>query len=226
MITRADFCKAVDILATERFRGQLNVSGGETTLHPALEAMLTYAAEWLEKACIAVFTNGDWVGFPGWRKRLEALLAGPNVLVRFSLDRQHAEGAVLARASGLDERLVKAVELERLDKARMFLHACRKLGAVPGVNFDFAFKGSLQEGREYTKDLGEVPLYLIRFRRDPSHRRKEFGFLAVDVDGHDSVAVYPTLGHIPTGESLGGLETLAAALEMNRNALSEVRSNA
>ena len=40
MMSLVDFCKAVEILATERFQGQLNVSGGEPTLHPALEAML------------------------------------------------------------------------------------------------------------------------------------------------------------------------------------------
>ena len=216
-----DFCRAIDILAREGFHGQLNVSGGEPTLHPDVEEMLAFASQHLEKARVAVFTNAYWIGSPGWRKRLRGLLAGPNLLVRFSLDRQHAEGAVLAKSPTLDERLVRAVELERLNQARLFLEACRELGAIPGLNFDFAFKGSLKEGHLYTKDLGEVPLYPIRFRPDPSDRPKQLGFLAVDVDEHNRVSVYPTLGHIPAGEPLGGVETLGEALEMNRNSIEE-----
>ena len=217
LMSPEDFRRVIDFLAVEGFQDQLNISGGEPTLHLSLEEMLTYAAQHLARARIAVFTNGYWVGAPGWRKRLRGLLAGPNLLVRFSLDRQHAEGAVLAKSPTPDEQLVRTMELERLDQARLFLEACRELGAVPGVNFDFAFKGSLQEGRRYTTDLGEVPLYLIRFRPNPSARPKQYGFLAIDVDEHNRVSVYPTLGHIPTGEPLGGPETLPEALAMNRN---------
>lgn len=214
----SDVERALEVLATEDFQGQLNFSGGETTLHPDLPAMLALAAERLGKAHVAVFTNGDWVGPDGWEDRLHSFLAGPNVLVRFSLDRQHAGGAALARGEPLDEDRVRAVEAERFDKARMFLEACRALGAKPGANYDFAFKGSFDEGREYTACLGDVPLYLIRFREDPSRRPKAFGFLAVDVDEDGRVLVFPTLGHIPSDEPLGGLETLAEALAMNRDA--------
>ena len=222
LISSEDFRRVIDCLAVEDFRGQLNISGGEPTLHPALEEMLRYASQRLEKARIAIFTNGYWVGSPGWRKRLRGLLAGPNLLVRFSLDRQHAEGAVLAKSPTLDERLVSEMELKRLAQARLFLEVCRELEATPGINFDFAFKGSPEDGRRYTKDLGEVPLYLIRFRPNPSDRPKQSGFLAVDVDEHNRVWVYPTLGHIPAGEPLGGVETLGEALTINRQHVKEI----
>ena len=66
-----------------------------------------------------------------------------------------------------------------------------------------------------------VPLYLIRFRPEPERRPKQFGFFALDVDQRSRARVYLTLGHIPTGESLGGVETLGEALRVNRDALRE-----
>ena len=98
--------------------------------------------------------------------------------------------------------------------------------AQPGVNFDFAFKGSLEEGRAYTRELGEVPLYLIRFRPFPAERPKEPGFFAIDVDEENRPEVYLTLGHIPAHESFGGLDTLAAALEINRKAVGKDEGHA
>lgn len=220
-LSLADFSTAVDLLRGLGFRGQLHISGGETTLHPELDRMLSYAAGRLEAARICVFTNGHWVGERGWQDRLRSFLAGPNVLVRFSLDRQHAEGEVRARYSDWSEEQVRSSESVRLEKARLFLQACGKMGAQPGRNFDIAFKGTLPEGRAYTKALGEAPLYLITFRPQPLKRPKEFGFFAMDVDEENIPEVYLTLGHIPKHEPLGGLDTLATALEINRKALAE-----
>jgi hypothetical protein len=219
VLSLTDFCRAVDILARESFRGQLNISGGETTLHHRLDAMLSYASARLGQARICVFTNGQWIGLPGWRNRLRSFLAGPNVLVRFSVDRQHAEGEVRARYREWSNGHVRSSEVERIEKAQLFLQACEELSAQPGINFDFAFKGSLEQGRDYTRSLGEVPLYLIRFRPNPADRPKEFGFFAIDINEENQPEVYLTLGHIPVNESFGGLDTLAAALEINRKAL-------
>ena len=212
----ADFRTAVRILADCGFHGNLNISGGEPSLHPRLPSMLEYASAGLPRAGISVFTNGEWVGRSAWQARLSGLLAGPNVLVRFSLDREHAEGAL--RAKRLPHQAsVADMERRRMEKARLFLNACEALGAVSGRNYDFAFKGGLESAKAYMRDLGDVPVYTIRFRRDPDRRPQEYGFLAIDVDENDHVFVYPTLGHIPSGEPLGGLETLPAALEINRN---------
>ena len=219
MISLRDFCSAVDILSAEGFKGQLNISGGETTLHHQLDAMLAYSAERLGQARICVFTNGHWIGLPGWRDRLRSFLSGPNVVVRFSLDRQHAEGEVRARYNEWNEDQVRSSEAARMEKAQSFLQACLEMNAKPGINFDFAFKGSLEEGRAYTSPLGEAPLYLITFRPFPAKRSKEPGFFAIDIDAENRPKVYPTLGHISAHEPLGGLETLAMALEMNRKAL-------
>lgn len=216
----ADFIQTIDILTQEMFRGQLNISGGEPTLHYNLLEMMSYAAKRLPDAQIALFTNGHWVGNDGWCDRLRAIMSGPNILVRFSLDRTHAEGAIGGGWGPNREDNIRAMELTRLKKATMFVESCRDFAANPGVNFDFAFKGTLAEGRAYTKSLGDVPLYLIRFRQDPSKRPKELGFLAIDVNEDDVVLVYPTLGHIPTGEPLGGIDTLSSVLAMNRAELS------
>ena len=225
-ISLTDFCLAADILAGEGFAGQLNISGGETTLHPDFGAMLSYASTRLEKARISVFTNGQWVGQAGWLDILGSLMAGPNVVVRFSLDRQHAEGEVRGRCRQWTEGEIRASERARIEKARSFLRACSDMKAQPGVNFDFAFKGSLEEGRAYTRELGEVPLYLIRFRPFPAERPKEPGFFAIDVDEENRPEVYLTLGHIPAHESFGGLDTLAAALEINRKAVGKDEGHA
>jgi hypothetical protein len=219
MMSLRDFCCAVDILSDKGFEGQLNISGGETTLHQQLDGMLSYAAARLRRARICVFTNGHWIGLQGWRNRLRSFLAGPNVVVRFSLDRHHAEGEVMARYINGSEDQVHSSEVARMEKARSFIKACVEMNARPGVNFDFAFKGSLGEGRAYTSSLGEVPLYLISFRPSPEKRAKELGFFAIDVNEENRPDVYLTLGHIVAREPLGGLETLAMALEMNREAL-------
>jgi hypothetical protein len=217
----SDYNRAIEILAAESFRGTINISGGETTLHPDLPKMLAKGARALPETPIAVFTNGSWIGTSRWRDRLRALLAGPNVLVRLSLDRQHAEG--LARVTGVaeDPRAVQRIERKRIEQTRRFIESCQELGAQPGRHYDIAFKGDLDEARAYTQSLGPVPLYLIQFRREPDRRSKRFGFFALDVDPEDRVLVFPTLGHIPTGEPLGGLETLREALRLNRAALKE-----
>lgn len=216
-----DFKKAVDTLSLERFHGVVNISGGEPTLHPRLAEMVSYASKRLADAIVVIFTNGHWVGRPHWRKKLRRMLVGTNVLVRFSLDRQHAQGQVLADIISFSESRVKEIELFRLKKAHAFLNACLLEGAIPGRHFDFAFKGSKEESRKYMSDLGDVPLYLIRFQKDPVHRAKRMGYFATDLDENNNVLVYPTLGHIPTGESLGGIEKLSVALRMNRKFLNK-----
>lgn len=216
-----DFRRAVDILASCNFEGILNLSGGEPTFHKDLPSLTRYASLRLPEARIALFTHGDWVGAPGWEQKLGSLFVGKNVLIRFSLDRQHSEGALLALEGKVTRNRLAAVESRRKGKARLFKDAMLSLEAVPGENFDFAFKGSLPEARRYMAGLGHVPVYLIRFRADPEDRPKEYGFLAVDVQEDNELLVYPTLGHIPTGEPLGGIETLSRALEWNRTALRE-----
>jgi uncharacterized Fe-S cluster-containing radical SAM superfamily protein len=211
--------KAVDILARERFHGVLNISGGEPTLHPRVPEMVSYASKRLPGAKVVLFTNGHWVGRPHWRQRLRRLLAGENVLVRFSLDRQHAEGALRAANIILEKNRLKEIESSRLKKARLFFEACLAEGALPGLHFDFAFKGSEDEAREYMCELGDVPLYLIRFQKDPAHRAKKMGYFAIGIDENNRTLVYPTLGHIYPGEPLGGIENLPPALRMNRKAL-------
>ena len=220
-VRRDDFERAVDILASCRFEGTLNLSGGEPTFHKDLPSLVRYASERLPKARIALFTNGDWIGTPGWERKLRYLFVGKKVLIRFSLDRQHAEGALLAVEGRVSRKGLERVEKERKEKARLFKDAMLSFEAVPGVNYDFAFKGSLSEAGRYMAGLGDVPVYLIRFREDPEDRPREYGFLAIDVQESDELLVYPTLGHIPTGEPLGGIETLCRAVELNRTALKE-----
>ncbi len=219
LLSLADARKCLDILGAERFRGQLNISGGEPVLHGELEAILAYGADTVEASTIDVFTNGDWVGADGWEHRLRRLLAIPGIRVRFSLDRQHAEGAVLARSRHATADAVNRMERIRLEKARLFVEKCQNLSAKPGVQYDFAFKGTLEEARRYTSVLGEVPLYLIRLQERPAERKKELGFLAIDIDESNSPWVYLTLGHLASGEPLGGLESLAEALSIHRSAL-------
>jgi hypothetical protein len=216
-----DFKQAIDILDDCGFQGILNISGGETTLHQDLPTMISYASSRLNLARIALFTNGDWIGRRDWEEKLAALFAGPNVLIRVSLDRQHTEGKL--RGSGIipDEQQVEKEESARFEKAGLFLKVMTGLGAVPGINFDFAFKGDIRQASVYMSDYGEVPVYLIKFREDPENRPREYGFLAIDVQENDDLLVYPTLGHIPLNKPLGGLESLASALEMNRSAMIE-----
>ncbi len=215
------FRRAVGILAAEDFRGQLNISGGETTLHPDLAEFVSCASAGLPGARIAVFTNGDWVGRPGWRDDLRWLLGKPNVCVRFSIDRQHAEGKARALAAGgrVSQAAIRGIEEERLAKAADFLAACRNERAEPGVHFDFAFKGTREEALRYLSPLGSVPVYPIRFRKNPAKRPKTMGFLAVDLDGDGRPWVYLTLAHIAEHDPLGGLEALASALNEHRRAI-------
>ncbi|MBC2717201.1 MAG: radical SAM protein [Desulfobacteraceae bacterium] len=217
----ADFKRAIDILASCSFEGILNISGGEPTFHKDLPSLIRYASEELPNAHIAVFTNGDWIGSRGWQRKLKSLFVGKNVLIRFSLDRQHAEGALLAVDGFVDGKRLEAVENQRKQKARLFMDAMLSFEAVPGGNFDFAFKGSISEAGRYMADIGDVPVYLIRFRADPANRPREYGFLAIDAQENGELLVYPTLGHIPSGEPLGGIEALLHAVELNRNALKE-----
>jgi len=215
-----DFRLAVDILAREDFRGVLNISGGEPTLHRHLEEMVRYASRRLPAARIVVFTNGHWVRRRGWRRRLRGLLWGRNVLVRFSIDRQHAQGAARARGGRPSARLVREMELSMFRRARLFLQACRQLKAAEGRDFDFAFKGTVQEAKDYLRPLGDVPVYPIRFQKAPHNRPREMGFFATDLTEDGKMLVYLTLGHIPAREPMGGLESLAKALSLNRAALS------
>jgi uncharacterized Fe-S cluster-containing radical SAM superfamily protein len=215
----SDFKKVVDILASEHFRGVVNISGGEPTLHRDLVKMVGYTSRKLPNSKIVTFTNGHWIGRPGWVEKLRHLLAGDNIMVRFSLDRQHAEGAILATNSSLSEKQVRKIELLRFEKARHFLQACSAEKAIPGKNFDFAYKGSEQEAKNYMSKLGPVPVYTIRFRKDPSHRPEEMGFFAVEIDQSNQVLVYKTLGHIISGDFLGGIGKLPEALRLNRMAL-------
>ncbi|MEJ2715933.1 MAG: radical SAM protein [Deltaproteobacteria bacterium] len=218
-ILRIDhFRQIVQTLAREDFQGVVNLSGGEPTLHPKLATMIRYVSETLPRARIIVFTNGSWIGQPWWRRKLESLMAGPNVLIRFSLDRQHAEGALKASArSGQDG--LREIERVRFEQARAFQDACVSLGAEPGVRFDFAFKGTMDEARAYMASLGTPPVYLITFQKKPAQRTKKFGYFAIDIDSRGRASVYPTLGHIPRGEAIGGIEELPTALRMNRSFL-------
>jgi hypothetical protein len=211
----ADFRKIIDTLNSNGFRGTINISGGEPTLHKRLAAMIHYASSNLPEAKIAVFTNGDWIGTRRWRQKLRRLAGGGNTRIRFSHDSQHVHGSILAAGRSLNSSNLILSERERMAKAKRFKNAC----LADGISFDFAFKGSLSKARRYLRELGEVPVYLIRFRKEPDRRPKKLGFFAVDVQEDCSVLVYTTLGHIPAGQPLGGIETLPSALEMNRNSL-------
>lgn len=212
----SDFKKAVEFLVSENFHGVINISGGEPTLHPKFGYMLRYISRRIPEAKIVAFTNGSWIGRPWWRQKLRTMLAGENVLVRFSLDREHAEGALAASAYPKNSIELKKMEQKRFQQARAFMKACLQLGANPGINFDFAFKGSENQAKSYVSSLGDVPVYLIRFRRNPMKRPKTLGYFAIDIDTQNRPLVYPTLGHIPAQESLGGIDKIPAALSMNR----------
>ncbi len=214
-----DFQRAIAVLEDSGFAGILNLSGGEPTFHERLPDLLRHASSRMGKARIALFTNGDWIGASRWREKLEALFAGPNVLIRFSHDRQHTEGKLRAAGFVPDAEGLAGADRERTRKAVLFRDAMLSMGGLPGVNFDFAFKGSKEEAAEYMAELGDVPVYLIKLREDPEKRPREYGFLAIDVQENCDLLVYPTLGHIPDNEPLGGLETLEEALAMNRSEL-------
>ena len=214
-----DFHKIVDILRQVNFRGVLNISGGEPTLHPHLRPLMRWASEQLTAAKIILFTNGDWVRRKGWRNRLVELMESSNVLVRFSLDRQHAQGKAIASGINPHGRELSRIEAQRLAKARDFIRACREDGRHPGLDFDFAYKGSVQEARSYMSILGDVPVYPIEFQENPGIRPKQMGYLAVDIDDNGHPWVYMTLGHLSRNEPLGGIPALPEAIEENRKAL-------
>lgn len=216
-----DLERILRLLSENRFQGPLHLSGGETTLHPELTRMIILASRDFAASKIVVFTNGNWIGTSGWRARLKSMFSGPNVLIRFSLDPQHVQGKAIALSGKAFGRAWKESKKDLFDKAGTFLAACREEGAKPGENFDFAYKGIFSEAKSFLAPLGEVPVYLIRFQRNPDRRPKRMGFLAVDLDHEGRPRVYPTLGHIPGGEALGSIETLPLALEMNRRALRE-----
>jgi hypothetical protein len=205
----AQFQRAINILARERFHGVVTISGGEPTLHPRLPDMIRYASTQLPQATVLVFTNGSWLGNPNWKRVLRRLLPGPNVVINYSFDRQHVEGA--SRAAG------EKMEAALFDRARRFVRA------TPRTRFRIAFKGTQREAERFLRPLGKVPLYLIKFQKNPARRPKRLGVFAVEVNRHNQVEVFPTLGHIPRGESLGGLETLSRALQLNREACCRVR---
>ncbi|MBM3858044.1 MAG: radical SAM protein [Verrucomicrobia bacterium] len=203
------FRRAINILVREKFHGALTISGGEPTLHPRLPDMIRYASTQLPQSTLIVFTNGSWVGAKNWKRALRGLLGGPNVVIHYSFDRQHVEGA--SRAAGAD------MKTALFDRARQFVRA------TPPSRFRMAFKGALPEAKQFLHPLGHVPIYLIHFEKQPARRRKKPGVLAVEVSRDNRMEVFPTLGHIPRGESLGGLETLAEALQWNRKALRDAR---
>jgi len=219
LLSLAHFRQITRLLAKDKFHGVLNISGGETTLHPHLLKIVSIASGALPGARIVVFTNGDWVGHQGWRSLLKSLLQYPNVLVRFSLDKEHAQGKARAQAGSARAERVANIEEERLEKARLFLEVCRKEGGKPGVNYDFAFKGTRAKGRTYMATLGDVPIYPLLFQRNPSRRPKKMGFLAVCPDRQNRPQVFLTLGHLSREEPLGGLDQLPLALAQNREAL-------
>jgi hypothetical protein len=219
LLSLSYFKQIVALLVKHNYYGVLNISGGETTFHPRLLKIVSLASSHLPQARIAVFTNGDWVGQKGWRSRLTSLLKYPNVLVRFSLDKEHAEGKARAVFGSAGAERIAEIEKERLEKAQLFLEGCRKKGAKPGHNFDFAFKGTLSEARAYLASLGDVPVYPIIFQKDPVNRPKQMGFMAVDLDRRGRPLVFLTLGHLSREESMGGLDQLPSALEQHRQAL-------
>jgi len=217
-LSLADFRRIIDTLAAAHFAGDLTIVGGEAALHPDLPAMLTEASRRLPAVSISVYTNGSWVGSSGWRDRLGELLAGPNVQVRFSLDRRHAEGAIRARTSRPADRLIQGMERERLEQARLFRDACLDQGAAPGVNFGFALTGSLEEARLYAGSLGDVPLCLNRARRDRSRLSAPDRLVIVGVDDEGCASVSCATDGLTPRRRLGGLEALPAALAMSRTA--------
>lgn len=218
VLSPADFGRILGVLRENGFHGTFHISGGEPTLHPALPEMAASASRSLPASRIVVFTNGGWVGSREWRARLKGLLGGPNVLVRFSLDRQHVEGRARARRAGVSAEALARSESELFAKAGEFLAACLAEGAAPGAHFDFAFKGTAGEAAAYLAPLGDVPVYPIEFQKDPVRRPRRTGVIAVDLDRDGRPLVFQTLSHIPAGEALGGLETLPEALRADREA--------
>jgi hypothetical protein len=208
-------------LLEARFRGVINISGGEPTLHPDLEAIVTAVATGLADNKLILFTNGSWIGLTGWELRLKRLFSFANLLIRVSLDDEHVTGE--ARASGKDHR---ETQLLHASRTLAFLSLCRELGAVPAQQYDFAFKGTTDEAEHYyaTAGLGDVPIYPIEFQKSPRKRPRKPGYFAIDLDSDGRPAVYLTLGHLADGERFGGLETIGAALAYNRTRLGALAS--
>lgn len=114
------------------------------------------------------------------------------------------------------------VEATLFARARAFVRACRDIGG----RFRIAYKGTRPEAAAYLRPLGSVPIHTIAFQRNPRRRRKVPGVFAIEVNRHERVEVFPTLGHIPRGEALGGLETIAEALRQSRAAVRKERTRA
>ena len=226
ILSLGDFKKIVDILSLNNFSGVVNISGGEPTLHPKLIKMVKYLSSRLPNIKIVVFTNGYWIGRPWWRHKLNKIIDINKVLIRFSLDQQHAEGAILAKERRVNIIKLKKIEAKRYKQAKAFFNACIEFGSKPGINFDFAFKGTMDEAAIYVKEkLGDVPIYLIKFQKNITKRTKQKGYFAIDIDSQGRPLVYITLGHIPGKNSLGGIEKIPTALSINRKFLSKSIDN-
>jgi MoaA/NifB/PqqE/SkfB family radical SAM enzyme len=215
----SDFEGAIDILVENKFLGVVNLSGGETTLHPDLERMVGYAAGRLSESHLVVFTNGHWIGMPNWRNRLKGLLKHQNVLVRLSADWQHVEGEALRENESLSDEICSDIKCAQLERVKIFVNECESMKVVKNMNYDIAYKGTLEEAEEYFGKLWPLPVYLIEFQKHPRKRKQKFGYLAVDVDEKHSAEVFLTLAHFSKRDSLGGLEMLAEALKVNRGKL-------
>jgi hypothetical protein len=213
-----DFKRAIDILKSKRFQGILNISGGEPLLHPDLVKMLSYAVKNLRDAKFVLFTNGFWVGQPHWKARLKRIMSMSGVLLRFSIDRQHVDGAVMARGK-LTSKAIVGTKAIYIQKALALKAESERLKAKPGKNFDFAYKGTPGEAREYLRELGNAPIYPILLQKNPRKRPREYGYMAIDIDESGRPLVYLTLGHLARGAPHGGLDCLGEAIEINRAVL-------
>ncbi|MDG4551996.1 MAG: radical SAM protein [Candidatus Contendobacter sp.] len=221
-----DFERVVDILAEERFRGILNLSGGEPTLHPDLPDMLALLASRLPENRVILFTNGSWIGQPDWRRRLTSFLSFSQVTVRLSLDRHHVVGALRASAMPRVRASFDYLEQVAFRRAQAFLDHCVAGGGIPGRHFDVAFKGDREAAQSYLAPLGEAPVYCIELEKKPEKRAKKLGYLAVDLDDAGYPMVYLTLGHVLRNEPFGGIDALPKALAINREALSRWKGTA
>ncbi|MDG4598042.1 MAG: radical SAM protein [Candidatus Contendobacter sp.] len=226
VLSIGDFESIVDLLAEERFKGVLNLSGGEPTLHPDLPNMLAVLASRLPENRVILFTNGSWVGQPDWRHRLTFFLSFAQVTVRLSLDRHHVVGALRASDIPCDRASFDDLERVAFRRARAFLDHCVARGGIPGRHFDVAFKGDHEAAKSYLAPLGEVPTYCIELEKKPEKRAKRLGYLAVDLDDLGYPMVYLTLGHVLRNEPYGGIDTLPKALAINRQALNRWKGKA
>ena len=181
--------------------------------------MLELLSRGLPDAVVVSFTNGSWLGIDGWQDKLRRLVSFPNVLLRLSIDRQHAMGALSVARRTDPDVTYKDMEALMFQQAASFLKESAAIGVRPGLDYDLAYKGPLETAERYLSELGAVPVYPIRFHKDPLNRPRSLGYLAIDIDTEGRPFVFPTLGHVLRWEPLGGLETLGEALELNRSYL-------